>query len=79
MEKRKLHNILSIIIFSASLIFCIIGAVEIGINVKRNNELTQEKEKIENAFAEPSDDYYDVYVVDDYTVYDEKVIIEFPR
>lgn len=79
MKSRKLLNIMSLLIFFSSIVVAVVSTISIVKTINYNNALAKEKENIENKIASPSEEYYDVYVIDDYTVYDEKVIIEFSK
>lgn len=79
MEEQKKRNIVSLVISAIS--FCLVITMGLILLKKynANKELTQEKAKIEQELANPDDDVYDVYNIDNYTVYDEKTIIEFSK
>ncbi|MCH5180575.1 MAG: hypothetical protein J1F32_05140 [Erysipelotrichales bacterium] len=79
MESKKMRNLISILITVVS--FGLILTMGIVLLNKHNHNiaLTQEKEKIEQELANPDDDIYDIYTIDNYTVYDEKTIIEYSK
>ena len=79
MESKKMRNIFSILITVVS--FGLVLTMGIVLLKKHNYNiaLTQEKERIEQELANPDDDVYDVYTIDNYTVYDEKTIIEYSK
>ena len=79
MSQKKMRNIISIVItiFSFGLILTM-GIVLLNKN-NHNLALAQQKENIERELADPDDEIYDVYNIDNYTVYDEKTIIEYSK
>ncbi|MCI6357964.1 MAG: hypothetical protein MR766_04965 [Erysipelotrichaceae bacterium] len=76
---KKARNILSLITSFVSLALVITMGVVIYKKVQYNNELQQQKVNIEDYLADPDNQVYDIYIYDDYTVYDEKTIIEFSK
>lgn len=79
MKSKKARNILSLSIFFVAICAVIVNIVIVAKNIKYNQELTQEKERIENDFGNSDDDVYDIYIVDNYTVYNERIIIEYSK
>lgn len=79
MKSKKARNILSLSIFFVAICAVVVNVVIVAKNIKYNQELTQEKERIEKDLGSSDDDVYDIYIVDNYTVYDEKVIIEYSK
>ena len=79
MKSKKARNILSLSIFFVAICAVIVNVVIVAKNIKYNQELTQEKERIENEFGNSDDDVYDIYIVDNYTVYNERIIIEYSK
>ncbi len=79
MKSKKARNILSLSIFFVAICAVIVNVVIVAKNIKYNQELTQEKERIENDFGNSDDDVYDIYIVDNYTVYNERIIIEYSK
>lgn len=79
MKSKKTRNILSLSIFFVAICAVIVNVVIVAKNIKYNQELTQEKERIENDFGNSDDDVYDIYIVDNYTVYNERIIIEYSK
>lgn len=79
MESKRMRNIFSIFITVVS--FGLILTMGLVLLNKHNHniELAQEKERIEQELANPDNDVYDVYNIDNYTVYDEKTIIEYSK
>ena len=79
MESKRMRNIFSIFITVVS--FGLILTMGLVLLNKHNHniELAQEKERIEQELANPDSDVYDVYNIDNYTVYDEKTIIEYSK
>ena len=79
MKSKKIRNMVSLL--TAFVSFGLVLTMGIVLINKHNHNLTllQEKEKIEKELANPDDDIYDVYNVDNYTVYDEKTIIEYSK
>lgn len=79
MQEQKKRNIISLVISAIS--FCLVITMGVVLIKKyhMNQELTEEKARIEEELANPDDDVYDVYNIDNYTVYDEKAIIEFSK
>ncbi|MCH5171403.1 MAG: hypothetical protein J1F31_01020 [Erysipelotrichales bacterium] len=79
MQSKKIRNIFSIVITAFS--FGLIVTMGIVLINKQNHNLalSQEKARIEQELANPDDDIYDVYNIDNYTVYDEKTIIEYSK
>ena len=74
MKSKKARNILSLSIFFVAICAVVVNVVIVAKNIRYNQELTQEKERIEKDLGNSDDDVYDIYIVDNYTVYDEKVI-----
>lgn len=79
MKSKKARNILSLSIFFVTICAVVVNVVIVAKNIRYNQELTQEKERIEKDLGNSDDDVYDIYIVDNYTVYDEKVIIEYSK
>ncbi len=79
MKSKKARNILSLSIFFVAICAVVVNVVIVAKNIRYNQELTQEKERIEKDLGNSDDDVYDIYIVDNYTVYDEKVIIEYSK
>lgn len=79
MKSKKVRNILSLSIFFIAICAVVVNVVIVAKNIRYNQELTQEKERIENDLGNSDDDVYDIYIVDNCTVYDEKVIIEYSK
>lgn len=79
MKSKKARNILSLSIFFVAICAVIVNVIIVAKNIKYNQELTQEKERIENDFGNSDDDVYDIYIVDNYTVYNERIIIEYSK
>lgn len=79
MQSKKVRNIVSLAITAIS--FGLILTMGIVLINKHNHNLVlaQEKAKIERELADPDDDVYDIYNIDNYTVYDEKTIIEYSK
>ena len=79
MGSKRMRNIFSIFITVVS--FGLILTMGLVLLNKHNHniELAQEKERIEQELANPDNDVYDVYNIDNYTVYDEKTIIEYSK
>ena len=79
MKSKKARNILSLSIFFVAICAVIVNVVIVAKNIKYNQELTQEKERIENDFGNSDDDVYDIYIVDNYTVYNVRIFIEYSK
>lgn len=79
MKSKKARNILSLSIFFVAICAVVVNVVIVAKNIRYNQELIQEKERIEKDLGNSDDDVYDIYIVDNYTVYDEKVIIEYSK
>ncbi len=83
-KKRLLSNIRSIFVLMACI--CVISLVSIKIvnSYRLNETLKNEKEKITEEIRLLEDQrahgsYYEVYVKDNFTLYDGEVIIEFNK
>lgn len=79
MQTKKMRNIFSLVISAISFGLVLTMGIILLNKHNHNLELIQEKERIERELANPDDDIYDVYSVDNYTVYDEKTIIEYSK
>ena len=79
MKPRKLRNIISLILFGIS-ISCIVTLTVITISkINHNKFLLAERDKIRDEFFMQDDDIYDVFIYDNYTVYEEDTILEFSK
>ncbi len=79
MKSKRIHNIFSLAIAVLSLTLVVTMGIVLINKHHRYIALTQEKAKIEQELANPDEEVYDVYVKDNYTVYDEKTIIEYSK
>lgn len=79
MQTKKMRNTLSLVISAVSFGLVLTMGIVLLSKYNHNLELIQEKERIERELAEPDDDIYDIYSIDNYTVYDEKTIIEYSK
>lgn len=76
---KKARNIISLIVSACAFgLIAAMGTILIN-KANHNKQLQEEKEKIIQDLANPDQDIYDIYNVDNYTVYDEQTIIEFSK